>query len=70
MSVHFTRVGRNVVFVWIHCADVQIHCRDILIECNIFLYVFSSICRKLYTIFQPTFSRSNATRISSLRFLL
>ena len=35
-----------------------------------FLYVFSSIPRKLYTIFQPTFPLSNATRIASLSFLL
>ena len=45
-----------MVFAWIHCTDVRIHCTDMLIECVRFLYVFSSIPRKLYTIFQPTFS--------------
>ena len=35
-----------------------------------FLYVFSFIPRKLYTIFQPTFSGSNATSIFSLILLL
>ena len=42
-------------FVWIHCMDVSIHCTYILIECKCFLYVFSSIPRKLYTIIQSTF---------------
>ena len=50
------RVGSHVVFVWIHCTpDVRIHCTDILIDVSRFLYVFSSVPRKLYTIFQPTF---------------
>ena len=35
-----------------------------------FLYVFSSIPRKLYTIFQPIFSPTKASRIASLSFLL
>ena len=51
------RVGSHVVFAWIHCTDVRIHCTDILIECRYrFFFVFSSIPRKLYTIFQTTFS--------------
>ena len=41
-----------MVYVLIHCMDVQIYCTDILIECK---YAFSPIPRKLYTIFQPTF---------------
>ena len=50
------RVGSHVVFAWIHCTDVRIHCTDILMNVGRFLYVFSSIPRKSYTIFQPTFS--------------
>ena len=55
ISSYIHRVGSHVVFAWIHCTDVRIHCTDIQIDCR-YLYVFSSIPRKLYTIFQPTFS--------------
>ena len=32
-------------------------------DVGIFFYVFTIIPRKFYTIFQPTFSQSNATRL-------
>ena len=44
-------MGSHVVFVWIHCTDVWTFWWNV----SIFLYIFSSIPRKLYTIFQPTF---------------
>ena len=42
--------------VRIHCTEVRIHCTDILMNVSRFLYVFLSVPRKLYTIFQATFS--------------
>ena len=57
-TIGIHRVGSHLVFVWIHCAE---ECptsfnNDVLSKSKErFLRVFSSLPRKVYTIFQPSF---------------
>ena len=65
-----TSVGSHVVLLGYTVRMFEYTVRTFRSNVGRFLYVFSSIPRKLYTIFQPTFPLSNATRIASLSFLL
>ena len=64
------RVGSHVVLLGYTVRMFEYTVRTFRSNVGRFLYVFSSIPRKLYTMFQPTFPLSNATRIASLSFLL
>ena len=58
IKADFNRVGSHVVLAWIHCTEKwPLRGRKaILVKCKQrFFFVFSSIPRNLYTIFQPTF---------------